>query len=59
MPYKIKKSGSKYKVVKEGDGKVMGTHDTKKEALKQLKALYANEDGEDPRTKAMKKKVGK
>ena len=43
MPYDIRESGGKYKVVKEDDGEVMGTHDTKEEARDQQQALYANE----------------
>lgn len=45
MPYEIKRGiGSKpWKVVKKGTNKVMGSHETKKEALAQLKALYASE----------------
>ena len=42
MPYKIQKSGDKHCVVKEG-GKQVACHDTRPEALKQMKALYANE----------------
>lgn len=42
MPYSIRESGDKYKVVKE-DGEVMGTHSTKEEAREQQQALYANE----------------
>lgn len=44
MPYAIKKSGNNWLVVKAGDGKVMGTHDSKKKAANQIKAIYANEN---------------
>jgi len=43
MPYSIKKSNDKYKVVKKEGGKVMGTHDTRQKAEKQVRALYAEE----------------
>lgn len=42
MPYKISKKGDKHCVVKE-DGKQIACHDTRAGALKQMKALYANE----------------
>lgn len=42
MPYKIKKSGGKHCVVKDGGGQV-ACHATRADALKQMKALYANE----------------
>jgi len=41
MPYKIRKSGRKWKVVSE-KGKVKGTHSSEKDAKEQLRALYAN-----------------
>jgi hypothetical protein len=43
MPYKIEKRDSKYVVVKEDDGKVMGTHESYEKARAQQKALYAGE----------------
>lgn len=43
MPYKVKKSGKKFCVVKSTDGKQIACHDTRPKALAQLKALYANE----------------
>lgn len=42
MPYEIRKSGSKFCVHKEGGAQV-ACHSTRKEALQQMKALYANE----------------
>lgn len=42
MPYKIQKKGAKHCVVKEGGGQV-ACHDTREQALKQMKALYASE----------------
>lgn len=46
MPWDIRRHGSQYSVVKESDGKVVGTHPTKERALAQLRALYASEDRE-------------
>lgn len=47
MPYHIGKKGSHgcegFPVVKDSDSKVMGCHETKEKAQKQLAALYANE----------------
>jgi hypothetical protein len=42
MPFEITKQGSKYKVVTTATGKVHGTHPTKRQAVAQLRALYAN-----------------
>ena len=42
MPWRIVKNGSKYQVVKETTGKVVGTHPTRAKAEAQLRALYAN-----------------
>ena len=43
MPWTVEKQGSKWAVVKESTGKTVGTHPSKGKAMKQLKALYANE----------------
>lgn len=44
MPYSIRKTKSgKYQVVKKDDGKVMGTHSSKKDAWSQIVAIKANE----------------
>lgn len=43
MPYHIESSTGEYKIV-DGAGKVMGTHPTRKQAVAQLQALYANVD---------------
>lgn len=40
MPYTVRKSGKKYKVVNKNTGKVYGTHDSKEKANKQLAALH-------------------
>lgn len=45
MPYSINKTGNKFQVVKDDDGRVMGEHDTREQARAQLSALYANESG--------------
>jgi hypothetical protein len=51
MPYRIVKSGNKFKVMKKGgDGHVFGTHPSKKAAQKQISAIYANES-EETKTK--------
>jgi hypothetical protein len=42
MPWKIKHNGMRYQVVKEEDGKVVGSHMSKAKAVKHLRALYAN-----------------
>ena len=42
MPYKIEVDGSKFKVVSKEGGKVHGTHSSRKDAMKQMRALYAN-----------------
>lgn len=43
MPWEIKKRGSEWVVVKKGTTKVYGAHDTRQEAVAQLRALYASE----------------
>ena len=44
MPYEVKSRGKKWVVQKKvGDHKVMGTHPTRAAAVRQLRALYANE----------------
>jgi len=48
MPYKIIKSGSKYKVVNKNTGKVHGTHSSKAKALSQMRLLYGIERGWKP-----------
>ena len=55
MPYRIQKKGSKWVDIKEG-GKVMGTHDTKKEAREQQKALYASENYSEHEGRNMRRK---
>lgn len=42
MPFAIRKRGNKYVVVSKESGRVLGTHKTKKSAVRQLKAIYAN-----------------
>lgn len=41
-PWRIERDGDKWLVVKADDGKVVGTHDSLKEAKAQLAALHAN-----------------
>ena len=49
MPWDIEKRGWKYAVVKRSTGEVEGEHDTWKDAVAQLRALYASERGDRPR----------
>jgi hypothetical protein len=42
MPWVIRRSGSKYEVVVEGTDRVVGTHNTRTDAARQVGALYAN-----------------
>lgn len=42
MPYDIYKRKDKWVVVNDETGKVKGTHNTRKEALAHMRALYAN-----------------
>lgn len=43
MPYDVLKVEGKYKVINQGDGKVLGTHDTRGEAEAQMRAVYHGE----------------
>ena len=43
MPYSIKKRGRKYQVIKDDDGKVMGTYSSRVGAKRQIRAIHANE----------------
>lgn len=54
MPWRIQKKGDKWLVVKEEDGKVVGTHPSREKALAHLRALYANVP--EARKEAKKKK---
>lgn len=52
MPWEVKKQGSgdePFKVIKSDTGRVVSSHETRKEAEAHVKALYANadEDGEE------------
>ena len=42
MPYTVRKSGEKYKVINKNTGRVYGTHDSQEKADKQLAALHIN-----------------
>jgi hypothetical protein len=42
MPYKIAKSGSKYRVQKKDASHTFGTHPSRKAAQKQITALHIN-----------------
>ena len=43
MPYSVRKTGRKFQVVKDDDGKVMGTHSSRAGAKRQIRAIHANE----------------
>lgn len=43
MPYKIVKTGNKYKVKKKDGSRAFGTHPSRSAAQKQIAAIYANE----------------
>lgn len=43
MPYSIEKKGDVWCVYNNDTGKKMGEHDSRTEAMKQMKALYAEE----------------
>lgn len=42
MPYEIRRSGSQWVVVTQDTGKVHGTHPTRADAIKQLRAMYVH-----------------
>lgn len=46
MPYKIVKEDDKYIVRKKEDNKLIGTHDSREKAKKQIAAIYANKKAE-------------
>lgn len=43
MPWHMERRGDKVVVVKDSDGKVVGTHSDRRKAIAQLRALYASE----------------
>ena len=49
MPYRIDVEDGEYCVVKIDDGRVMGCHGTRREALAQLAAIEASEEEQDNR----------
>lgn len=42
MPWEIKKQGERYCVVKKGSGETVKCHPMRADAVKHLRALYAN-----------------
>ena len=58
MPYKITKSGSKFKVMKKDGSKTFGTHSSRKKAKKQIAAFFTNlyRDHQPVKNKLGKKK---
>ena len=45
MPYAVEKRGDKWVTINTETGKVKGTHDTKKKAIRQMRLLYGIESG--------------
>ncbi len=45
MPYSVRKKGKRWTVVNKKTREVLGTHTSKKKAVNQLKAVYANTGG--------------
>ena len=45
MPFDIEKRNGKHCVIKRSDGKSMGCHDTRREAVRQIAAIEASEGG--------------
>lgn len=43
MPWRIEKQGAKHCVIKESDGSTVHCHDTREQAMAQMRALYASE----------------
>lgn len=43
MPWHMERRGDKVVIVKDSDGKVVGTHSDRRKAIAQLRALYASE----------------
>jgi hypothetical protein len=41
MPFKVRKHGSKYAIVRKDTGKTVGTSTSKKKALASIRARYA------------------
>lgn len=57
MPYKIVKTGSKFKVTKKDGSKIFGTHTSREKAKKQIAALHINvEEGFDKIVQQLLKK---
>ena len=56
MPYAVRKSNNKYKVVNKDTGKVKGTHASKAKAQKQVNLLRGVEAGWKPTGKPARKK---
>jgi len=50
MPYGFRKSGSKIQVINKETGRVLGTHPSKADAMKQMAALGAHGAMHEKRT---------
>ena len=55
MPYAIRKSGEKFKVINKETGKVKGTHESRIKAERQMRLLYGVEHGWRPTGRKAKK----
>ena len=51
MPYSVERHGDKYVTKNQETGKVKGTHDSKRKALRQMRLLYMIESGKKPASK--------
>lgn len=49
MPYRIRKSGSKYAIVNKNTGRVVGTSTSKKKAAASIRARNAGKHGWKPK----------
>lgn len=58
MPYRIEQKGEKWCVYNSDTGDKKGEHDSRMQAMKQMRALYAAEgkDGGEKKSDAKKKK---
>jgi hypothetical protein len=60
MPYSVSRRGNKWVVYNPESGKVFGTHETREQAMAQVRALYANAPPEKesrPRMAVAKEKM--
>lgn len=55
MPWDIKRHGSTYDVVQRNNGRVVGSHKTREEAVSQQAALYASENNKEKSDQSKKR----